>query len=643
MAGMSSRPRQGRRSSLQHVPFQHNFGGLDTTRSAMPGGMDTTRSAMPQPRISRRSSIGGVAPAIPESAPRYNRRSSLGPVTFAPELTGSIHPMKPRVTRRSSLQHFADGLSNLKAQVQGSNSFEPNVLDTTLSKLIGKDKRTISSDPLAKEKDEALSVTEKESNASSCWSTNSNAKSQDTGSVAVGNTQHSDLFVPKEEAEHAYEEKFQGSHIEDMVSDYPRFEMSELKIGKLLGQGGFATVCEVRGIKLPGARDDDSVCASVSESVMTLESLNLDDVFDSDKAEELNRIYLAKHCIRRDTRRGDARYAIKQLRPDVVTNEEKFCMGMIDMATEMRVLSSLQHPNIVKLRARARTGQFDENNFIIMDRLYDTLTERVLNVWKKQSKSLKRWRGKIFDRKGERGHKLWNERLTAAFDLAAGLAHMHNEGIFHRDIKPENIGFDIRDDVKIFDFGLAKEVPKDRDRYDLWHFTSMVGSPRYMAPEVALGKPYNEYSDSYSFALLIWFILALKVPYGDACTMDYMHEHVWIDLPHRPPMDESWSPNLKDLFSRSWNSLIEVRPSMAEMKAQIYQEILDDMEAQDEKQKNESLKKMKRRIRAPFKPKSCKSIMEEPNSSKDSLQNWLDISHHSIGLEQSGRYDLSRR
>jgi len=529
---------------------------------------------------------------------------------------------------------FTDGLSNVKATVSGTNNSGPNVLDATLSALKGKT-RTLS---ITDQKEESLSLTEKESNASSCWSTNSQNKSQDPAAVTVSH--HSDVFMPKEEAEHAYQDKFQNSHIEDLTVEYPRFELNELKIGKLLGQGGFATVCEVRSIKIPGVTFDDD--ASVAGSVLTLESLQLDDVFDSDKAEEMNRMYLAKHCIRKDTRKGDARYAIKQLRPDVIKDEERFCMGMVDLATEMRVLSSIEHPNIVKLRARARTSPFDEDNFIIMDRLYDTLTERVLSVWKKQSKRLKGFSGKLFDRKGERGNKLWNERLTAAYDLSAGLAHMHSQGIFHRDIKPENIGFDIRDDVKIFDFGLAKEVPKERNIGDLYHFTSMVGSPRYMAPEVALGKPYNEYSDSYSFALLLWFILSLKVPFGDACTMDYMHQNVWIDLPHRPPMNEDWSANLKDLFSRSWNPLIEVRPSLQAMKDQIYKEILEDMEAQDAEQKKQSLKKMRRRNKAPIKRKSCKAIMEDPNSSADSLQNWLDISHHSIG-DQSARFDISFR
>ena len=56
-------------------------------------------------------------------------------------------------------------------------------------------------------------------------------------------------------------------------------------------------------------------------------------------------------------------------------------------------------------------------------------------------------------------------------------------------LKPDNIGFDVRGDIKIFDFGLAKELhPDDKMENGLYNLTGDTGSPRYMAPEVALGK-----------------------------------------------------------------------------------------------------------------------------------------------------------
>lgn len=56
--------------------------------------------------------------------------------------------------------------------------------------------------------------------------------------------------------------------------------------------------------------------------------------------------------------------------------------------------------------------------------------------------------------------------------------------IIYRDLKPENIGFDVRGDVKIFDFGLAREV-NEKDQLDdgTYKLTGDTGSLRYMAPE----------------------------------------------------------------------------------------------------------------------------------------------------------------
>jgi serine/threonine protein kinase len=56
--------------------------------------------------------------------------------------------------------------------------------------------------------------------------------------------------------------------------------------------------------------------------------------------------------------------------------------------------------------------------------------------------------------------------------------------IIYRDLKPDNIGFDVRGDVKIFDFGLAKEFDPAKKAADgTYKLTADTGSLRYMAPE----------------------------------------------------------------------------------------------------------------------------------------------------------------
>ncbi|CAN0113406.1 unnamed protein product, partial [Discosporangium mesarthrocarpum] len=62
--------------------------------------------------------------------------------------------------------------------------------------------------------------------------------------------------------------------------------------------------------------------------------------------------------------------------------------------------------------------------------------------------------------------------------------------IVHRDLKPDNIGFGADGSVKLFDFGLAKAITrKKRCMSCTYKMTGEVGSPRYMAPEVASHHP----------------------------------------------------------------------------------------------------------------------------------------------------------
>jgi serine/threonine protein kinase len=125
--------------------------------------------------------------------------------------------------------------------------------------------------------------------------------------------------------------------------------------------------------------------------------------------------------------------------------------------------------------------------------------------------------------------------------------------------KPDNLGFDARGVVKMFDFGLTKEL-KDEDRNPdgLYRLTGFTGSIRYMAPEVGLRRPYNEKADVYSFSMLLWYILALEPPYG-FYTPDMFLQRVFIQG-HRPMNFPEWPDQLNIMIKRGWDNRINVRP-----------------------------------------------------------------------------------
>ena len=235
---------------------------------------------------------------------------------------------------------------------------------------------------------------------------------------------------------------FEDSSITDETGSFPTFQMKELKLGKVLGKGGFSTVWEVRAFHV----DSDE---ATSTTTRTGTCHNHDDDDGNDDTEGLpsellgmeSRKFIAKHCLREET--GDARYAVKKLSKETVQSSDQqfYLTGIIDVAAEVRFLSAIEHPNIVKLRAVAASDPFTENYFIVMDRLYDTLEVRI-KKWKSRAARSRGFVGFVLDRKSEKAEELYMERIVAAYDLAAAIGYLHNRNIIFRDLKPENIGFE---------------------------------------------------------------------------------------------------------------------------------------------------------------------------------------------------------
>jgi len=359
-------------------------------------------------------------------------------------------------------------------------------------------------------------------------------------------------------------------------AEVPRFSRDEVFLGDLLGRGGFSDVFEVTKVKLKSEDPPESLDRSISCAarsflgVIEKESDENSDALDDSNLDTFQyaaRRFVAKYCIRQKT--NTPRYAIKYLRSSTMDKESSFQDGAADLITEAMFLSSLEHPNIIKIRGVCDQGPsgfatgVEGGYFIMLDRIQSTLGQR-MKIWYKnekkiRSKHLKQCWSKKSNKRLERRNFV--ERLLCAVDICAALTYLHSHRIIFHDLKPENIGFDCRDDVKIFDFGLAKELdPQDRLLDDRYNLTSYTGSLRYMAPEVANGKPYNLSADVYSFSILLWGICSIGIPFHKFSREK--HATLVVNGSHRPKINGTWPFPIRSLMKRGWSAELKERPSM---------------------------------------------------------------------------------
>ena len=103
------------------------------------------------------------------------------------------------------------------------------------------------------------------------------------------------------------------------------------------------------------------------------------------------------------------------------------------------------------------------------------------------------------------------EAMHLFVSVCQGLDHTHSRGIVHRDLKPSNILLTVDNRVKIVDFGLAQPVKVGDGASSSG---SYGGTPKYIAPEQALGDPTDPRSDIYSLGASLHELLAGKAPFS---------------------------------------------------------------------------------------------------------------------------------
>lgn len=193
-------------------------------------------------------------------------------------------------------------------------------------------------------------------------------------------------------------------------------------------------------------------------------------------------------------------YAMKTLKKaEILINDiDVINLNVERTFAERKILSQLEHPNIVKL-----FYSFHDQNKLYLVLQYVP-------------------GGELFYHLKEYGTLSEDTVSFYAAEISCALKFLHDKGIVYRDLKPENCLLNERGHLILTDFGLSKRGidgeesnndPNDKNEESIYTLHSIIGTPEYCAPEILQGLPYNKNCDWYSLGCLLYDMLIGKPPY----------------------------------------------------------------------------------------------------------------------------------
>jgi serine/threonine protein kinase/DNA-binding NarL/FixJ family response regulator len=194
--------------------------------------------------------------------------------------------------------------------------------------------------------------------------------------------------------------------------------------------------------------------------------------------------------------------AIKVLSPDWESDDQQLLQRF---KREINLNRKIKHPNVARIHDFGMSGDFP---YITMEYVPGKDLRTIIQI-----------EGKLPQARA----------VSILRQIALGTEAAHKLGIIHRDLKSQNVMVEDSGAVAILDFGLARGKTTEQLTLD----SVMVGTPHYMSPEQALGRPTDARSDVYSIGVMAYEILTGKVPYDGESPLVIAMKHV-----SEPPPDD---------------------------------------------------------------------------------------------------------